>query len=48
MFGRVFGKLAVTRSFGDFEYKDLEVTSEVDGSTSIKSFVLHEPEIREL
>ena len=46
MFGRVLGKLAVTRAFGDFECKRIKVTDEKTKRTEIKDFVLNEPEIR--
>lgn len=45
MFGRVLGRLAVTRAFGDFDCKNIEVPNE-DQHKEIKSFVLVEPEIR--
>jgi serine/threonine protein phosphatase PrpC len=47
VFGRVLGRLAITRAFGDFECKFLEVKAE-DGITSIKSFVIAEPEVRDI
>ena len=45
VFGRVLGRLAVTRAFGDFDCKNIEVPND-DQEKEIKSFVLNEPEIR--
>jgi serine/threonine protein phosphatase PrpC len=42
----VLGRLAVTRAFGDFECKQLKITDEKTQKTSIRDFVLSEPEIR--
>lgn len=44
MFGRVLGRLAVTRAFGDFDCKNIEVSSD-DKEKEIKNFVLVEPEV---
>ena len=42
VFGRVLGRLAVTRAFGDFDCKNIEVA--VDEHTKeVKNFVLIEP-----
>lgn len=46
MFGRVLGRLAVTRAFGDFECKHIQITDEVTKEVSTRDFVLNEPEIR--
>ncbi len=44
VFGRVLGRLAVTRAFGDFDCKNIEVpVSETE--KEIKNFVLVEPEV---
>lgn len=48
VFGRVLGRLAITRAFGDFECKDLEVTNKDTGEKEIKSFIISEPEVREI
>lgn len=48
VFGRVLGRLAVTRAFGDFECKNLEVQNKDTGEKEIKSFIISEPEIREI
>ena len=48
VFGRVLGKLAITRAFGDFECKDLEVQVKDSEEKEIKSFIISEPEIREI
>jgi len=45
VFGRVLGRLAVTRAFGDFDCKNIEVQME-ENEKEIKNFVLVEPEIR--
>lgn len=45
MFGRVLGRLAVTRAFGDFDCKNIEVPND-DNVKEIKNFVLIEPEVR--
>lgn len=42
VFGRVLGRLAITRAFGDFDCKNVEVEN-----NDIKSFILNDPEIRE-
>lgn len=44
VFGRVLGRLAVTRAFGDFDCKNIEVV--IDDEKEIKNFVLIKPEIR--
>lgn len=44
--GRVMGKLAVTRAFGDFECKQLKVTDEDTQRVHMEDFVLCKPEIR--
>ena len=46
MFGRVLGRLAVTRAFGDFECKQIAVKNEETGEKVLRNFVLSEPEIR--
>jgi protein phosphatase PTC2/3 len=46
IFGRVFGRLAVTRSFGDFQCKQIQITNEQTQEKEMKNFVLNEPEIR--
>jgi len=43
----VLGRLAVTRAFGDFDCKNLEVPND-DQEKEIKSFVLIEPEVTSL
>jgi hypothetical protein len=40
----VLGRLAVTRAFGDFDCKNIEVTNE-ENEKEIKNFVLVEPEV---
>lgn len=47
VFGRVLGRLAVTRAFGDFDCKNIEVPND-EQVKEIKNFVLIEPEIRVL
>lgn len=46
VFGRVLGRLAVTRAFGDFDCKNIEVPVGDDNEKEIKNFVLIEPEVR--
>lgn len=46
VFGRVLGRLAVTRAFGDFECKQIKIKDEATQETSLRNFVLNEPEIR--
>ena len=46
VFGRVLGRLAVTRAFGDFECKQISILNEETQKREIKNFVLNEPEIR--
>jgi serine/threonine protein phosphatase PrpC len=48
VFGRVLGRLAITRAFGDFECKDLEVHNKDTNDIEIKSFIISEPEIKEV
>jgi hypothetical protein len=40
----VLGRLAVSRAFGDFDCKNIEVTNE-ENEKEIKNFVLVEPEV---
>jgi hypothetical protein len=44
VFGRVLGRLAVTRAFGDFDCKNIEVPNE-NQEKEIKNFILIEPEV---
>ena len=44
VFGRVLGRLAVTRAFGDFDCKNIEVQID-DYEKEIKNFVLISPEV---
>jgi hypothetical protein len=44
VYGRVLGRLAVTRAFGDFDCKNIEVPND-DNEKEIKNFVLIEPEV---
>lgn len=44
VFGRVLGRLAVTRAFGDFDCKNIEVQID-DHEKEIKNFVLISPEV---
>lgn len=46
VFGRVLGRLAVTRAFGDFECKQIAVKNEETQEKDLRNFVLCEPEIR--
>ena len=46
VFGRVLGRLAVTRAFGDFECKQIAVKNEETQEKDIRNFVLCQPEIR--
>ena len=46
VFGRVLGRLAVTRAFGDFECKQIAVKNEETEEKELRNFVLCEPEIR--
>ena len=48
VFGRVLGRLAITRAFGDFECKNLETNAKDSDKKEIKSFITCEPEIREV
>ena len=45
IYGRVMGRLAVTRAFGDFDCKNIEVQKE-NQEKQIKNFIFIEPEIR--
>ena len=47
MFGRVLGRLAVTRAFGDFDCKNIEVPVGDEGEKELKNFVLVQPEVSE-
>jgi serine/threonine protein phosphatase PrpC len=44
VFGRVLGRLAVTRAFGDFDCKNIEVPTD-ENEKEIKNFVLVQPEV---
>ena len=56
VYGRVLGRLAISRAFGDFDCKNIEMTinednSQVPGSGQegqkvIRNFIMSEPEIR--
>lgn len=46
VFGRVLGRLAVTRAFGDFDCKQIQITNEETKEVEEHNFVLNEPEIR--
>ena len=50
VFGRVLGRLAISRAFGDFDCKNIEMPRRQDeeekSETVIRSFILNEPEIR--
>lgn len=46
VFERVLGRLAITRAFGDFDCKNIEIPDEETGEKQVKNFVLIEPEIR--
>ena len=52
VYGRVLGRLAISRAFGDFDCKNIEMPqknldgTEIPGEKVIRSFVLSEPEIR--
>lgn len=46
VFGRVLGRLAVTRAFGDFECKQIAVKNEETQEKDLRNFVLCVPEIR--
>ena len=46
VFGRVLGRLAVTRAFGDFECKQISVKNDETGEKELRNFVLAVPEIR--
>jgi hypothetical protein len=40
VFERVLGRLAITRAFGDFDCKNIEITDENTGKKQVKNFVL--------
>ena len=44
MYGRVMGRLAVSRAFGDFDCKNIEVISDNEEKV-VKNFILIEPEV---
>jgi hypothetical protein len=44
VFGRVLGRLAVTRAFGDFDCKNIEVPNDAL-EKELRNFVLIEPEV---
>ena len=46
VFGRVLGRLAVTRAFGDFECKQIPIKNEETKEKELRNFVLCEPEVR--
>ena len=46
VFGRVLGRLAVTRAFGDFECKQIMVENKDTQQKEMRNFVICEPEIR--
>ena len=46
VFGRVLGRLAVTRAFGDYECKQIMIMNDETGVKEPRNFVLCEPEIR--
>lgn len=45
VFERVLGRLAITRAFGDFDCKNIEITDEETGEKKVQNFVLIEPEV---
>lgn len=48
MFGRVLGRLAVSRAFGDFDCKNIEIKEENDKSEGKRvNFILNQPDIYE-
>lgn len=48
VYGRVLGRLAISRAFGDFDCKNIEMVNNDDPSKPkvIRNFILSEPEIR--
>jgi protein phosphatase 2C family protein 2/3 len=44
----VLGRLAITRAFGDFECKNLEISQKDTEAKEVRSFIICEPEIREI
>ena len=47
MYGRVLGRLAISRSFGDFDCKNIEIANPDDpeGPKVVRNFIMVEPEI---
>lgn len=49
MYGRVLGRLAISRSFGDYDCKNIEIedkNGEDPSKKVIRNFIMSEPEIR--
>lgn len=49
VYGRVLGRLAISRAFGDFDCKNIEMTdseAEPGQQKQIRNFILSEPEVR--
>lgn len=56
MYGRVLGRLAISRAFGDFDCKNIEMNvsdennqipgTNPDGEKVFRNFIMSEPEIR--
>lgn len=56
MYGRVLGRLAISRAFGDFDCKNIEMNASEEGGLAnndddggekvIRNFIMSEPEIR--